>query len=289
VPPTLRKYADGPLGRPVSPTARADAGPGIEIRGLAKRFGAGGVVVAALSDVHLDIRDGEFLCIVGPSGCGKTSLLRILADLEQPTNGSITIKIDAGSRPLRSMVFQGNGVFPWMRVIDNAAYGLTARRVPRREAQARAAVCLRKLGIEQFREAYPRQLSGGMLQRVNLARAFVNDPAILLMDEPFGALDEQTKILAYRDLLGLWEASRKTVIFITHSIDEAIILGDRVAVMTRRPGRIKTVFPIDLPRPRAVLDLHSDAEFTRVRKEIWTALRDEVLSTNSLDGGVASE
>ena len=260
------------------PAAEPGAAVGIEVRGLCKRYGADGEGVAALSDIDLDILDGEFLCIVGPSGCGKTSLLRILADLEAPSAGSVAIKVEAGARPLRSMVFQGNGVFPWMRVIDNAAYGLTARGVPRKAAHARADVYLRKLGIGQFRDAFPRQLSGGMLQRVNLARAFVNDPAILLMDEPFGALDEQTKILAYRDLLGLWEASRKTVVFITHSIDEAIILGDRVAVMTCRPGRIKAIFPIDLPRPRAVLDLQNDAEFVRVRKEIWAAVREEVLS-----------
>ena len=268
----------GVMTQPAARLPETRAAVGIEIRGLGKRYGLAGDGVSALADIDLDIRDGEFLCIVGPSGCGKTSLLRILADLEQPTAGTIAIKIEAGARPLRSMVFQGNGVFPWMRVIDNAAYGLTARGVPRKEAHALADIYLDKLGIGGFRDAYPRQLSGGMLQRVNLARAFVNDPAILLMDEPFGALDEQTKILAYRDLLGLWEASRKTVVFITHSIDEAIILGDRVAVMARRPGRIKSIFPIDLPRPRAVLDLQNDPEYVSVRKEIWAALRDEVLS-----------
>jgi len=257
--------------------AEAQPGRGVHLKGLSKHYDLKGGHVVALDNIDLDIREGEFVCIVGPSGCGKTSLLRILAGLEEPSGGVLDIDIDAGARPLRSMVFQGNGIFPWMKVIDNAAYGLTARGVPKREAHALADAYLEKLGIAQFRDAWPRQLSGGMLQRVNLARAFANDPAILLMDEPFGALDEQTKILAYADLLGLWEKTRKTVLFITHSIDEAIILADRVCVMSRRPGRIKDVFEVDLPRPRAVFDLQNNIDFMRIRKNVWSSLRDEVV------------
>jgi NitT/TauT family transport system ATP-binding protein len=248
----------------------------IRIENLSKRYEAKGGAVVAIDRVDLTIKEGEFVCIVGPSGCGKTSLLRILAGLEQPSGGTLDIDIDAGGHPLRSMVFQGNGVFPWMKVIDNAAFGLAARGVPKAERHALAEVYLERLGIAQFRDAWPRQLSGGMLQRVNLARAFANDPAILLMDEPFGALDEQTRIFAYADLLALWEKSRKTVVFITHSIDEAIILGDKVCVMSRRPACIKQVFEIDLPRPRAVFDLQNDRQFTRIRKEVWASLRAEV-------------
>lgn len=250
---------------------------GIHLRAVSKQYAVGGGSMTALENIDLSIREGEFLVLVGPSGCGKTSLLRILAGLETPSSGALDIDIDAGGRPLRSMVFQGNGVFPWMKVIDNAAFGLTSRGISKTEARERAMEYLERLGIGQFRDAWPRQLSGGMLQRVNLARAFANDPAILLMDEPFGALDEQTKILAYADLLGLWEKTRKTVIFITHSLDEAIILADRVCVMSRRPGRIKSCFDVGLERPRAVFDLQNDLEFMRIRKEVWASLRAEVL------------
>src|SRR5208283_3455344 len=170
----------------------------------------------------------------------------------------IECRIARDGRPLQSMVFQEQGVFPWMRVLDNAAFGLTVRGVPRAERLALARSYLNKLGIGAFERAYPRQLSGGMRQRVNLARAFANDPAILLMDEPLGSLDEQTKMLVQEDLLRLWEGSRKTVVYITHSLDEAIILGDQVIVMTNRPGKVKTLVDIDLPRPRDVLDMKSN-------------------------------
>jgi NitT/TauT family transport system ATP-binding protein len=204
--------------------------------------------------------------------------LRTLAGLETQTSGSVKSTIEPRGRPLRSMVFQGHGVFPWMTVLDNAAYGLAARGVGKAERFAVAREYLAKLGLNAFEQAYPRQLSGGMLQRVNLARAFANDPAILLMDEPFGALDEQTKILAYEDLLTLWEGSRKTVVFITHNLDEAIILGDRVAVMGKRPGRVKDIVEVKLPRPRNVLDMQNDREYVEVRRRIWNSLREEVLS-----------
>lgn len=253
----------------------------IHLAHLAKHFPSSQGPIVAIDHLDLAIREGEFVCIVGPSGCGKTSLLRILAGLEEPSAGTIHIDIDAGAHPLRSMVFQGNGVFPWMKVIDNAAYGLAQRGIPKAERDARAEHFLERLGIAQFRDAWPRQLSGGMLQRVNLARAFANDPAILLMDEPFGALDEQTRIFAYADLLALWEKTRKTVVFITHSIDEAILLADRVCVMSRRPARIKDIFKVDLPRPRAVFDLQNEPEFIRIRKEVWTSLREEVAESRT--------
>jgi NitT/TauT family transport system ATP-binding protein len=253
----------------------------IQLTGVSKSFTIAGGVITAVSDVNLTIREGEFLCLVGPSGCGKTTALRILAGLEKPSAGTVHFGIAAGTRPLRSMVFQGHGVFPWMTVLENAAYGLMARGVRKAERYAIAREYLHKLGISAFERAYPRELSGGMLQRVNLARAFANDPAVLLMDEPFGALDEQTKMLAYEDLLSLWEDTGKTVVFITHNLDEAILLGDRVAVMARRPGRIKDIVEVDLARPRQVLDLQNDRKYLDVRKRIWESLRAEVLSLRS--------
>jgi NitT/TauT family transport system ATP-binding protein len=250
---------------------------GIAISGLAKTFDVRPVPVEALAKIDMFVAEGEFLCIVGPSGCGKTTLLRILAGLETPSVGSIDFTINHDGRPLQSMVFQEQGVFPWLTAIDNAAFGMQARGVPKAERQERARAMLAKLGLAGFERTYPRQLSGGMRQRVNLARAFANDPAILLMDEPLGALDEQTKMLVQDDLLKLWEESRKTVIFITHSLDEAVVLGDRVAVMSHRPGHIKAVFDVRLPRPRNALELRNNPDFIEVRRRVWDALREEVL------------
>jgi NitT/TauT family transport system ATP-binding protein len=175
------------------------------------------------------------------------------------------------------MVFQEQGVYPWLTALDNAAFGLTARGVPKAERRERARAMLAKVGLSGFENTYPRQLSGGMRQRVNLARAFTNDPAILLMDEPLGALDEQTKMLVQDDLIKLWEELRKTVIFITHSLDEAVVLGDRVAVMSHRPGRIKGLYDVNLPRPRNALELRNDRDFIEIRRQIWESLREEVL------------
>jgi NitT/TauT family transport system ATP-binding protein len=231
--------------------------------------------------VNLHVPAGQFLCIVGPSGCGKTTLLRILAGLETATAGSVTYDLDRGELPLRSMVFQEQGVFPWMTVLENAAYGLRARRIPANAARSTAMAYLDKLGLAGFAGHYPRELSGGMRQRVNLARAFANDPCVLLMDEPLSALDQQTKLLVQRDLLHLWDESRKTVIYITHSLDEAVLLADRVVIMTHRPGTLKSVIDIDIARPRNVLELANDETFLAYRKRCWDELRDEVLAVDS--------
>jgi NitT/TauT family transport system ATP-binding protein len=258
---------------------QADAG--IAISGLAKIFDARTGLVPALDCVDLFVREGEFLCIVGPSGCGKTTLLRILGGLETPTEGQVEFSINHDGRPLQSMVFQEQGVFPWLTALDNAAFGLTARGVGKAERNERARAMLAKLGLAAFERHYPGQLSGGMRQRVNLARAFANDPAVLLMDEPLGSLDEQTKMLVQDDLLKLWEETRKTVIFITHSLDEAVVLGDRVAVMTRRPGHLKAMFDVHLPRPRDALELRNHPEFIEIRRQVWEALREEVLQARN--------
>ncbi len=257
---------------------RTQARAGIAIRGLAKTFDVRPAPVQALDTIDMFVSEGEFLCIVGPSGCGKTTLLRILAGLETPSVGSIDFTIRHEGRPLQSMVFQEQGVFPWLTALDNAAFGMQARGVPKAERHAKARAMLAKLGLAGFERTYPRQLSGGMRQRVNLARAFANDPAVLLMDEPLGALDEQTKMLVQDDLLKLWEETRKTVIFITHSLDEAVVLGDRVAVMSHRPGRIKALFDVRLPRPRNALELRNNPDFIEVRRLVWESLREEVLA-----------
>jgi NitT/TauT family transport system ATP-binding protein len=250
----------------------------IRVRGVTKTFEGIHGDVQALDTVDLTIPEGQFLCIVGPSGCGKTTLLRIIAGLAQPTSGDVDFTIAHPNRPLRSVVFQEQGIFPWMSVLKNTAFGLKVRGIGREEREKQARVYLDMLGLSPFADAYPRQLSGGMRQRVNIGRAFANDPSILLMDEPLASLDEQTKLLVQEDLLRLWEGSHKTVVYITHSLDEAIVLGDRVIVMTNRPGKIKTVVDIDLPRPRNVLDMQSNEAFFDIRSRIWTALREEVLT-----------
>jgi NitT/TauT family transport system ATP-binding protein len=250
----------------------------IRVRGVTKTFEGVHGNVQALDTIDLRIPEGQFLCIVGPSGCGKTTLLRIIAGLETPTSGDVEFTVATDGKPLRSMVFQEQGIFPWMSVLKNTAFGLKVRGVGRAEREKQALGYLDMLGLTPFAEAYPRQLSGGMRQRVNIGRAFANDPAILLMDEPLASLDEQTKLLVQEDLLRLWDGSHKTVVYITHSLDEAILLGDRVIVMTNRPGKVKTVVDVELTRPRNVIDMQSNEAFFDIRSRIWTALREEVLS-----------
>ncbi len=256
---------------------------GVHVTGIGMRYASRSGDIDALTGVSLDMPAGEFLCIVGPSGCGKTTLLRILAGLETATAGRVTFDLERRDRPLRSMVFQEQGIFPWMTVLENAAYGLRARRVDKAKARATAMVYLEKLGLDRFAQYYPRELSGGMRQRVNLARAFANDPSVLLMDEPLSALDQQTKLLVQRDLLQLWDETHKTVVYITHSLDEAVLLADRVVIMTHRPGTIKGIVDIDLPRPRNVLELANDQAFLAYRKRCWDELRDEVLAEEAVE------
>jgi NitT/TauT family transport system ATP-binding protein len=262
-------------GRSAAAPTPADGAPAdkIAIRALSKTFKANGLSVPALDRFDLHIRDGEFVCIVGPSGCGKTTLLRILAGLETPTAGEASIVRADRSRPLTSMIFQESSVFPWMRVRDNVAYGLQIRGLAHTERDRTVAHFLELTGLSHFADAYPHQLSGGMKQRVSVARAFANDPEILLMDEPFAALDEQTKITLQQELLRLWSETRKTVVFITHSIDEALVLADRVVIMSGRPGRALADIPVSFHRPRLVHELKADAEFGRLWHEIWTMLK----------------
>jgi NitT/TauT family transport system ATP-binding protein len=232
--------------------------------------------VIALKDFTLSVEDGEFVCIVGPSGCGKSTFLRILAGLVEPSAGSVAITPGADkSRPLNNVVFQEYAIFPWKSVIDNVAFGLQMRGLSRTDRYAIADEWVEKVGLRKFRNAYPHQLSGGMKQRVSIARALANDPEVLLMDEPLGALDAQTRAVLQEELLQLWEQTRKTVVYITHSIDEAVLLGDRVVIMTAHPGTLKQTFTIDIPRPRT-LKTTSTPEFSALSYAIWEALQDEV-------------
>jgi NitT/TauT family transport system ATP-binding protein len=214
--------------------------------------------------------------IVGPSGCGKTTLLRILAHLEPPTSGEVRVSRADDDRPENSMVFQGDSIFPWMTVWGNTSYGLRMRGVPASEIRDTVGHYLEKTGLTAFRDSYPHQLSGGMRQRVSIARAFANDPDVLLMDEPFSALDEQNRTLLQGELLRIWDETRKTVVFITHSVDEAVTLGDRIMVMTARPGQAKSFVDVPFERPRDVLELRHRPEYGEIVYDIWQHLRDEV-------------
>jgi NitT/TauT family transport system ATP-binding protein len=251
-------------------------GAAVEISHLRKEFGTEENRVVAVDDVSLSVARGEFVCIVGPSGCGKSTLLRILAGLEEQTSGTITV--DAAGWPVQNaMVFQESGLFPWMTVQDNVAFGLMTRGVAQSEINDRVEGALKLVGLTRFRKHYPHQLSGGMRQRGAIARAFVTDPGMLLMDEPFAALDAQNRTILQAELVRLWEETGKTVIYITHSIEEALLLGDRTVVMTAQPGRIKEIIPIPFPHPRDVMALSSSAEFGKLKLDIWRILESEVL------------
>ncbi|MBI5876999.1 MAG: ABC transporter ATP-binding protein [Chloroflexi bacterium] len=230
-----------------------------------------------MGPLDLNVRDGEFVCIVGPSGCGKTTLLRILAGLEPPSAGTFAVAGPNGAPAAPAMVFQGNWLFPWYTVNDNIQYGLRVRGAPRAAREHTAARLIDMIGLTRFAETFPHQLSEGMRQRVSLARALAVDPAVLLMDEPFGALDEQTRLLLQQELIRIWEQSRKTVVFVTHSIDEALVLGDRILVMSAAPGRFIREISVPFARPRAVIDLKSNPQFGALVAEIWGALGAEVL------------
>lgn len=251
-------------------------GAAVEISHLRKEFGTEDNRVVAVDDVSLSIARGEFVCIVGPSGCGKSTLLRILAGLEEQTSGTITV--DAAGWPVQNaMVFQESGLFPWMTVQDNVAFGLMTRGIARSEIKDRVEGALKLVGLTRFRKHYPHQLSGGMRQRGAIARAFVTDPGMLLMDEPFAALDAQNRTILQAELVRLWEETGKTVVYITHSIEEALLLGDRTVVMTAQPGRIKEIIPIPFPHPRDVMALSSSPEFGKLKLDIWRILESEVL------------
>ncbi len=250
--------------------------PKIVVDGVSKSFQQG--AVAALSGCSLDVRADEFLCIIGPSGCGKTTLLRIIDGLVGPDAGRVLIDGAEVTAPRQdvAMVFQHFGLFPWKTVYDNVVYGLRVHGRTDDEIHQSVPRFIELMGLSGFERSYPYQLSGGMQQRVGLARALAVDPNVLLMDEPFGSLDAQTRELMQEELLRLWRIQSKTLVFITHSIDEAIILGDRVALMSSRPGRVKEVLDVDFPRPRDPEEVRGSSRYLVLRHHIWSELRTEV-------------
>ena len=230
--------------------------------------------VLALSNIDFEVRDNEFLTVIGPSGCGKTTLLRIIAGLISHDQGEVSINGQpiTGPGPDRAVVFQNFALMPWADVLTNVTFGLEIRGTPKEECQATAKKLIKLVGLEGFEQRLPKELSGGMQQRVGLARALAVNPQILLMDEPFGSLDEQTRRLLQEQMLRLWEHRRKTVIFITHSMDEAVMLGDRVMLMTPRPGRVKEMIDIPLKRPRW-RELEKSTAFLEVKEYLWENLK----------------
>lgn len=235
--------------------------------------------IVALNGISLDIAENEFICVVGPSGCGKSTLLNIIAGLLEPTSGAAYLdgrKIE-GTGAERGVVFQQYALFPWRTVLRNVLFGLEMKKTPRAEAERIARRYIRAVGLEGFEDAYPKELSGGMKQRVAIARAYAADPEVLLLDEPFGALDAQTRVQLQTELLNTWEQEKKTCFFITHDVDEAIILAQRVIIMSARPGRIKRIVPIDIPYPRTQ-ETKSDPCFLELKAEIWNEVYQEFLA-----------
>ncbi len=258
--------------------------PILTVRGVERRFESSTGSTLALQATDLDVAENDFVTILGPSGCGKSTLLRIVAGLDHPTAGEVRLD----GRPVRGpgadrgMVFQSYTLFPWLSVLDNVCFGLRERGLPRPQQVEIAQGFIGKVGLSGFEHHYPKQLSGGMQQRTALARALANGPRMLLMDEPFGALDHQTRELMQELLLGIWEAEAKTVLFVTHDIDEAVFIGSRVVLMSARPGRIKLDRPVPLPHPR-LYSVKTAPEFSSLKAELTEAVRVEVLA-----GGFAS-
>lgn len=246
----------------------------VSIEGVSRVFDTGrGQRTQALLPVDFEVRDNDFVTILGPSGCGKSTLLRIVAGLERASTGRVLLDgapVD-GPGADRGMVFQSYTLFPWLTIEQNIRFGLRERGMPEAQQKERAAYFIAKVGLRGFEQHYPKQLSGGMQQRTAIARALANDPKILLMDEPFGALDNQTRVLMQELLLGIWEVERKTVLFVTHDIDEAIFMANRVAVFSARPGRIKTELSVDLPHPR-----HYTVKTTPAFMELKARLTEEI-------------
>jgi NitT/TauT family transport system ATP-binding protein len=281
-----RRLAAAPAADDVS----ADAAR-IEISGLTKRFlTPKGEPFTAIRDVTFTVEPGQFCAIVGPTGCGKSTTLGQVSGLERPSAGTVKV----GGREVQgitrgvSFMFQADALFPWKTVLGNVVIGPTLTGTPRKDAIALARDWLRRVGLAGFEDRYPHQLSGGMRKRVAMAAALIDQPKILLMDEPFGALDVQTKAIMQTELLGLWEQLRPSVLFITHDLDEAVALADRVFIMTSSPGSIKHSFDIDLPRPRGeVQEIRHEPRFLELQNQIWASLKDEVERAYAQTAGAA--
>jgi NitT/TauT family transport system ATP-binding protein len=260
----------------------------VDLIEVGKTFGLGEdhFPVKAVTGITLAVRKGEFLSIIGPSGCGKTTVLRIIAGLVPEYEGEVRVNGERilAPHPQIGMVFQEDSTFPWRTTLENAAFGLEMLKTPREERIGRCKKILDLVGLKGFEDRYPAELSGGMKQRVAIARSLIMEPEILLMDEPFGALDEQTRIILGEQLVRIQEKLRQTIIFITHSIQEAVQLSDRVVVMTARPGRVKAVLQVDLPKPRSSEIISSEA-FAKTVAEVWGMLREESLKSFELNSG----
>lgn len=256
-----------------------DNAPAIELNGVSCRFiSPDGRATVALRDFSMSVARGEFVAIVGPTGCGKSTTLGLITGLIKPTLGTVRVMgqpVD-GIDPRIGFVFQTDAVFPWRNVIDNVAAGPMFRGQSKSEAHALAREWLARVGLDKFAQHYPHQLSGGMRKRVSLAQTFINQPEILLMDEPFSSLDMQTRTLMQDELLQLWSSQSGSVVFVTHDLEEAIALADRVFVLTARPATLKNVYPIDLPRPRVMSEVRYEAQFVELSRRIWADLREEV-------------
>jgi NitT/TauT family transport system ATP-binding protein len=274
----------GPAGRSDPGSFRSTSGGlyedgpdenAFEVRSLSKVFSGRNGQVRALSNVSVDFAKGSFTCIVGPSGCGKSTLLRILGGLDTATHGEVRVNLPKSKAPQSAFVFQEHGVFPWFDVLQNVAFGARMASMGKKEREQLARHWIAEVGLAGFEHSYPHQLSGGMRQRIAIARAFATDSPSMLMDEPLGALDAQTRILMQEQLVRLWETERKTVVLVTHGIDEALLLGDQIIIMSARPGRIKEIIDVPFARPRDV-SIEKTAEFAELRHSIWESLRDEV-------------
>ncbi|HEV2236595.1 MAG TPA: ABC transporter ATP-binding protein [Ktedonobacterales bacterium] len=265
---------------PAMRDASLTGGPAIELRNVTKRFRtpAGGIYTA-LRDLSLTIAPGEFCALVGPTGSGKSTTLNLIAGLDPATHGEVRVmgQLVKGTDPRVGFVFQADAVLPWRSVLGNVAAGPEFRRMPHKEALARARDWIARVGLKGFEDRYPHQLSGGMRKRVALAQTLINEPKILLMDEPFSALDVQTRVLMGNELLNLWSATSASVVFVTHDLEEAIGLADRVVVLTAGPATVKSSYKIDLPRPRNTAEIRFDAHFVQLYHTIWEDLRSEVM------------
>ena len=258
----------------------AETAPAIELRGVTKKFTTpSGSVYTALKDLDLEVAPGEFCAVVGPTGCGKSTTLTLVSGLERPSLGTVAVHGEpvSGITPGVGFVFQTDAVLPWKSVLDNVAIGPRFRGTPRAKANTAARDWLRRVGLAGFEDRFPHQLSGGMRKRVALAQSLINEPRILLMDEPFSALDVQTRAIMSNELLSLWDLTRPAVVFVTHDLEEAIALADKVVVLTAGPGgTVKATFEIDLPRPRVVQEIRFEPRFVDLYHQIWEALRSEV-------------
>ncbi|HEY3059133.1 MAG TPA: ABC transporter ATP-binding protein [Chloroflexota bacterium] len=262
---------------PIRAEVTWDGSAKLELCGVSMVYSQRGRPFEAIRDVSLRVDAGEFIGIVGASGCGKTTLLRIVDGLISPSRGDVRVdgKVVTKPGPDRGFVFQQDALFPWRTLLDNVVFGLEVQGHRKRDSRARAAGLLTLVGLDGFEQHFPHELSGGMRQRANIARALTIDPDVLLMDEPFASLDAQTREIMQSELLRIWRSNRKTVLFVTHQIDEAVYLADRVLVMTSRPGQVKAVLDVDIPRPRD-LSVKRTPQFLTIVDEIWGMIEEEV-------------